>query len=42
LEQEEIVKISQAYRQMKDAFIGHEAIQAINAKIKGTAQMKKG
>jgi putative ATP-dependent endonuclease of OLD family len=37
LEQEEIVKISQAHRQMKDTFIGHEAIQAINAKIKETS-----
>jgi putative ATP-dependent endonuclease of OLD family len=34
LESEEIVKISQAHRQMKDYFMGHNAIQSINEKIK--------
>jgi putative ATP-dependent endonuclease of OLD family len=39
LESEEIVKISQAHRQMKDTFMGHEAILAINNKIKTVSKI---
>ena len=39
LETEEVVKISQAHRQMKDTFMGHEAIQKINEKIKNTSKI---
>jgi putative ATP-dependent endonuclease of OLD family len=39
LESEEIVKISQAHRQMKDTFMGHEAIQAINERIKDVSNI---
>jgi putative ATP-dependent endonuclease of OLD family len=34
LKSEDVIKISQAHRQMKDSFIGHESIKAINDKIK--------
>ncbi|MDR0681795.1 MAG: AAA family ATPase [Dysgonamonadaceae bacterium] len=39
LESEEIVKISQAHRQMKDTFMEHEAILAINKKIKNASKI---
>ena len=39
LESEEIVKVSQAHRQMKDTFMEHEAIQAINEKIKNASKI---
>ena len=39
LESEEIVKVSQAHRQMRDTFMGHEAIQAINEKIKDASKI---
>lgn len=39
LESEEIVKISQAHRQMKDSFMEHEAILAINEKIKKASKI---
>jgi len=39
LESEEIVKISQAHRQMKESFMGHEAIQKINEKIKNASKI---
>lgn len=39
LESEEIVKISQAHRQMKDSFMEHDAIQAINKKIKTASKI---
>jgi putative ATP-dependent endonuclease of OLD family len=39
LESEEIVKISQAHRQMKDTFMEHEAILAINEKIKNASKI---
>ena len=39
LDLKEIVKVSQAHRQMKDAFMGHEAIQAINDKIKNASKI---
>ena len=39
LESEEIVKVSQAHRQMKDTFMEHKAIQAINKKIKEASKI---
>ena len=39
LESEEIVKVSQAHRQMKDTFMEHEAIQKINEKIKNASKI---
>ena len=39
LESEEIVKISQAHRQMKDTFMGHESILAINDNIKTVSKI---
>jgi putative ATP-dependent endonuclease of OLD family len=39
LESEEIVKVSQAHRQMKDAFMGNPAITAINEKIKDASKI---
>jgi len=39
LESEEIVKISQAHRQMKDTFMEHKTIQTINEKIKNSSKI---
>ena len=39
LESEEIVKVSQAHRQMKDTFMEHTAILAINEKIKTASKI---
>ncbi len=39
LDSEEIVKISQAHRQMKDSFMGNEAIVAINEKINTSSKI---
>ena len=39
LESEEIVKVSQAHRQMKDAFMDNPAITAINEKIKTASKI---
>lgn len=39
LESEEIVKISQAHRQMKDTFMANGAIELINKKIKDASQI---
>lgn len=39
LEDSERVKLSQAYRKMKDTFIGDVSVQAINKKISGKAQI---
>ena len=39
LEDSERVKLSQAYRKMKDTFIGEASVQAINKKISGKAQI---
>jgi len=39
LELEDIVKISQAHRQMKDSFIGHKSIKVINDKIKEASKI---
>ncbi|HEY9269229.1 MAG TPA: AAA family ATPase [Methylotenera sp.] len=39
LEDSERVKLSQAYRKMKDTFIGDASVQAINKKISGKAQI---
>lgn len=41
LESEEIVKISQAHRLMKDSFMEHDAIKAINEKIKNAAKISE-
>jgi putative ATP-dependent endonuclease of OLD family len=39
LDSEEIVKVSQAHRQMKDTFMEHEAILTINEKIKTASKI---
>lgn len=39
LEDSERVKLSQAYRKMKDTFIGNISVQAINQKINGKAKI---
>jgi putative ATP-dependent endonuclease of OLD family len=39
LESEEIVKVSQAHRQMKDTFVQHDSIKAINEKIKNSSKI---
>ena len=39
LESDEIVKVSQAHRQMKDTFMEHKAILAINEKIKTASKI---
>lgn len=39
LDSEEVVRISQAHRMMKDSFMGHDAISAINNKIKSASQI---
>ena len=39
LEDSERVKLSQAYRKMKDTFIGDTSVQAINQKISGKAKI---
>ncbi|MEM9776249.1 MAG: AAA family ATPase [Chloroflexota bacterium] len=39
LEDSERVKLSQAYRKMKDTFIGDASVQAINEKISGKAKI---
>lgn len=39
LESDEIVKVSQAHRKMKDTFMEHDAIQAINDKIKTVSKI---
>jgi putative ATP-dependent endonuclease of OLD family len=41
LESEEIVKISQAHRLMKDSFMEHNAIKTINEKIKAVAKISE-
>ena len=39
LAKEDVVKVSQAHRQMKDAFMKHNAISAINDKIKDASKI---